>query len=188
MRDIRKELRASMNGILSARMRDAGMPFRLIFGTELPRLESIASEFPHDAELAQQLWQTKIRETRLLAIMLMPPHHFTPPLAELWLSSLLTAEEAQVMALRLLPAAPEAVPTALRTLHRDDTLQIIAAALTLRHLIVGGATMSEETCAAIRSRLESLVDAPSLSQRKALRALSEAIEAKKGERTEGYLK
>ncbi len=34
--DIKKELRASMNGILSARMREAGMPFRLIFGVELP--------------------------------------------------------------------------------------------------------------------------------------------------------
>ena len=41
--DIKKELRASMNGILSARMREAGMPFKLIFGVELPRLQSIAA-------------------------------------------------------------------------------------------------------------------------------------------------
>ena len=70
--EIKKELRASMNGILSARMREAGMPFKLIFGVELPRLQSIAQEFSADVELANQLWQQNIRETRLLAIMLMP--------------------------------------------------------------------------------------------------------------------
>ena len=53
--DIKKELRASMNGILSARMREAGMPFKLIFGVELPRLQDIAREFPQDADLAQTL-------------------------------------------------------------------------------------------------------------------------------------
>ena len=53
--DIKKELRASMNGILSARMREAGMPFKLIFGVELPRLQSIADEFPKDKDLANQL-------------------------------------------------------------------------------------------------------------------------------------
>ena len=75
--NIKKELRASMNGILSARMREAGMPFKLIFGVELPRLQNIACEFPIDTELANHLWQQNIRETRLLAIMLMPAESFT---------------------------------------------------------------------------------------------------------------
>ena len=75
--DIKKELRASMNGILSARMREAGMPFRLIFGVELPRLRNIADEFPKNKELANHLWSQNIREIRLLAIMLMPLEAFT---------------------------------------------------------------------------------------------------------------
>lgn len=41
--DIKKDLRASMNGILSARMREAGMPYKLVFGVELPRLQTIAA-------------------------------------------------------------------------------------------------------------------------------------------------
>ena len=30
--NIKKDLRASMNGILSARMREAGFPYKLVFG------------------------------------------------------------------------------------------------------------------------------------------------------------
>lgn len=71
--DIKKDLRASMNGILSARMREAGMPYKLVFGVELPRLQSIAAQFTPSRRLAQELWNENIRETRLLACLLMPP-------------------------------------------------------------------------------------------------------------------
>ena len=71
--DIKKELRAAMNGILSARMREAGAPYKLVFGVELPRLQSIANEFQPSRQLAQELWNENIRECKLLATMLMPP-------------------------------------------------------------------------------------------------------------------
>ena len=56
IQNIKKELRASMNGILSAKMREAGAPYKLVFGVELPRLQSIAREFAPSRTLAQQLW------------------------------------------------------------------------------------------------------------------------------------
>ena len=62
IRDIKKEFRASMNGILSAKMREVGMPYKLCFGVELPRLQSIAQEFEPNHQLAQQLWNENIRE------------------------------------------------------------------------------------------------------------------------------
>ena len=39
VKEIKKALRSAMNGVLSAQMRQAGMPYRLVFGVELPRLE-----------------------------------------------------------------------------------------------------------------------------------------------------
>ena len=106
-----------MNGILSARMREAGMPFKLIFGVELPRLQDIAREFPQDADLAQTLWSQNIRETRLLAIMLMPPDAFTQEKANLWAESMLTAEEAQIMAMLLLPKTKAGKAVSITWLH-----------------------------------------------------------------------
>ena len=67
LRDIKKEFRSCMNGVLSAKMREAGMPYKVIFGVEYPRLVSIAQEFSPDRILAQTLWNENIRESKILA-------------------------------------------------------------------------------------------------------------------------
>ena len=156
-RDIKKELRASMNGILSARMREAGMPFRLIFGVELPRLRSIADEFPQDNGLANHLWGQSIRETRLLAIMLMPPETFTKEMANAWADTMLTAEEAQVLAMMLLPKTSCAKEICMAWIESGKPLPSVCACLCLRHLLVQGAVFSEEEQLFLDNKTTSLL-------------------------------
>ena len=171
--EIKKELRASMNGILSARMREAGMPFKLIFGVELPRLQSIAKEFPQDAELAQELWQQNIRETKLLAIMLMPPSSFTSEVANTWKETMVTAEEAQIMAMMLLSKTKEAKEISLAWLKEGKPLPATCACLCLRHLLMQGVKLSDEE--QILSDCNSLLQEANLHLRKAIQALKEAL-------------
>ena len=174
--EIKKELRAGMNGILSRRMREAGMPFRLIFGVELPRLQSIAREFPCDASLATSLWQEDIRETRLLAIMLMPPEAFDAETSHAWASVLATAEEAQIMAMTLLPRTNHAKATSISWLKEGKSLPSVCACLCLRHLFVQGTC---EPTAEERQNIEEcmakLLPAANLHLRKAIQALKEAL-------------
>lgn len=178
-RDIKKELRASMNGILSARMRQAGMPYKIIFGTELPRLRDIASEFPVSVPLAMRLWQQPIRETRLLAIMLMPAHGFTPDVAEAWGSTLLSAEEAQVLAMQLMPGMPGAKDTALRWIGSNEVLRAVAGALCLRHLLVRGWSPAADEHEMLLAEANRHVGTANLHLKKAIQALSAALIAKK---------
>lgn len=174
--DIKKELRAAMNGILSRRMREAGMPFHLIFGVELPRLQSIAREFPSDASLALKLWQQNIRETRLLAIMLMPPEAFAAETADVWASSFATAEEAQVMAMTLLPRTNHAKATCIAWLKEGKPLPSVCACLCLRHLLVQGAgEPSAEEKHNIEECLAKLLPTANLHLRKAIQALKEVL-------------
>lgn len=175
LREIKKELRASMNGILSARMREAGMPFRLIFGVELPRLQSIADDFPQDADLACQLWQQNIRETRLLAIMLMPPDAFTSDVANEWADTLLTAEEAQVMAMMLLPKTRHAKVTCMACLKEGKPLPSVCACLCLRHLLVKDTELSAEERQNIEESLAKILPEANLHLRKAIQALKDAL-------------
>ena len=109
--NIKKDLRASMNGILSARMREAGFPYKLVFGVELTRLQDIPSEYTPDRQLAQKLWNENIRETRLLACMLMPAEEFTHDLADIWGDEISTVEVAQIMATHLMPRMRTACST-----------------------------------------------------------------------------
>lgn len=178
-RDIKKELRASMNGILSARMRDAGVPFSLIYGTEVPRLQGIAREFPADSALAEHLWHLHIRETRLLALMIMPPEAFSPELADEWGRTLVTAEEAQLMAMLLLSNAPQAKAIATEWLNCRDELQATCGALCLRHLIVRGKITESVEMETLRKHLEQRTAAHSLHLKKSLHALADLLIEKK---------
>lgn len=171
--DIKKELRASMNGILSARMREAGMPFKLIFGVELPRLQSIARDFPADAELANHLWNQNIRETRLLAIMLMPAQDFTAEMSRKWSETMVTAEEAQVLAMMLLSKAEQAKEICKAWLEEGKDLPATCACLCLRHLLAKGEDLSAEKQVFIHYK-EMLIE-PKLHLRKAIQALEAAF-------------
>ena len=174
--NIKKELRASMNGILSARMREAGMPFKLIFGVELPRLRNIACEFPIDTELANHLWQQNIRETRLLAIMLMPAESFTGETAASWAETMATAEEAQILAMILMTKMPKAKDTCLCWLNEGKSLPAISACLCLRHLIIEGNTVTHEERELIGKNITKLQEEANLHLRKAIQALSDALD------------
>lgn len=178
-RDIKKELRASMNGILSTKMRQAGMPYKVIFGTELPRLQDIAREFPASAPLARQLWQQPIRETRLLAIMLMPADGLTPEVAEAWGDSLQSAEEAQILAMKLLPETRDARVTAMRWLYSSEPLRAVCGALCLRHLLVRGWMPDADVREKLLAGAGRHVSTPNLHLKKAIQALSAALIEKK---------
>ena len=174
--EIKKELRACMNGVLSARMREAGMPYKLIFGVELPRLQSIAKEFPQDAELAQQLWQQNIRETKLLAIMLMPPDAFNSEVANTWKETMVTAEEAQVMAMMLLSKTKEAKEISISWLEEGKALPATCACLCLRHLLSQGVVLDDEE--QILAACIRLLPEANLHLRKAIQALKDAFNTK----------
>lgn len=176
--DIKKELRASMNGILSARMREAGMPFKLIFGVELPRLQDIAKEFTQDKELANHLWKQNIRETKLLAIMLMPPEAFTFETANDWAETLATAEEAQVLAMMLLSKTNEAKEVCLKWLKEGKALKSTCACLCLRHLLIKGTELSKEERRVVEECLTKQLPDANLHLRKAIQILKERLKVR----------
>ena len=83
LKDIKTQLRLSMNGVVSQSMREKGLNYKLNFGVELPRIKVIAARFEKNHELAQALWKENIRECKILAGMLQPVDSFYPEIAEL---------------------------------------------------------------------------------------------------------
>ena len=67
LKDIKTQLRLSMNGVVSQSMREKGLNYKLNFGVELPRIKSIAAAYEKNHELAQTLWKEDIRECKILA-------------------------------------------------------------------------------------------------------------------------
>lgn len=168
--DIKKDLRASMNGVLSARMREAGMPYKLVFGVELPRLQEIAAQFAPNRKLAQALWNENIRETRLLACLLMPPQEFTSDLADIWGDEIPTAEVAQVMATQLLPKVSGACGRAFEWIASDNEMKQMCGFLCVARLLQQDAQVEERSLGELENQAHALLDTSSQSLRKAILA------------------
>lgn len=176
IRDIKKELRAAMNGILSRQMREAGMPYKLVFGVELPRLMDIAREFPQDRQLAQQLWNENIRESKILALMLMPREEFSAELAEVWADEIPAAEIAQYMVMYLMQHAPWAAEVAFEWIATDSPMRQLCGFLCLARLLQHGAEMNERSMLELRDQAASLMPSADLHLQKAIRAVLSIID------------
>lgn len=150
IRDIKQDLRAMMNGVASAAMRNAGMneDYRVNFGVEMPRLQEYAEELKQEhsetAPLAQALWHESVRECRLLALMLYPTEQMDGELAEVWLSDIRTLELVQAASLLIFSRMPRASEKAFEWIAAEDELVQMAGYYTLGH-ILRNATLNERS-------------------------------------------
>lgn len=177
IQDIKKELRAAMNGILSARMREAGAPYKLVFGVELPRLQSIATEFQPSRTLAQQLWNENIRECKLLAAMLMPPQEFLPEIADIWIDEIPTAEVAQVLSMQLISKEPWCATSAFEWIASPSPMRQLCGFLCIARLLQQGAQLQERSAEELKDQAQSLLPNANLALRKAIMATTGLLDS-----------
>ena len=104
VRDIKRRLRAAMDGVLSRTMRETGVDYRVNFGVETFRLVDMAAELPYSVRLSTALYADDIRELRLLAFLVVPPDEVDEDLALHYVEGLRYVEEAQTLVLHLLAA------------------------------------------------------------------------------------
>lgn len=188
IREIKKMLRATMNGVLSGSMRQQGLNYRVNFGVDQPRLIELAGEMPHTAALAARLWKEDIRELRLLAPMLMPPDGMDEELALLWIEQLRFAEEAQVLVMHLLCHLPTASGIAFRLVADERPMSRLVAWLLLGRLFMAQKRPSQRDADELLDHLESELSArdndPEL-QRTALNTLYKFMDLGEAEEARG---
>lgn len=132
--DIKKELRANMNGVASSHMRQT-KDYRVNWGIELPRIAMIAAEFEADRTLAQALWNESVRECKILACMLMPADELLEEVCDIWAESIQTEEIATMFCLYLMQRLPYASDKAFQWIAGDEPMLQNCGYLTLCHLM-----------------------------------------------------
>lgn len=161
IKEIKKSLRLSMNGVVSAHQRRQGLNYKINFGVEIPRLKEIASAHKKDKSLAQNLWQENIRECKLLAIFLYPDEEFNKETAEEWIKECTFTEIADHLSRILLAKIPEAKEASLQWItHKEDMFEYCGYS-TLSNLFTNGTTLSHEEekvyCNALKKTLHTPV-------------------------------
>lgn len=132
---IKKELRANMNGVASESMGRKSEDYRVNFGVEIPRLHNIAGEFEASHELAQQLWKESVRECRILASILQPVDSFLPEISDIWIDDIHTLELAQIVTLNLFRKLPYASEKAFQWIASEGEIKQHCGYLVLCHLM-----------------------------------------------------
>lgn len=143
VRGIKRALRGVMNGPVSTSMREKGLTYKVNFGVELPRLQAMAAELPHCAELAAALWKENIRECRLLAGMLMPPEKFGADLAEVWVEQMRFTEEAECTVMHLMCRTTWASEKAFAWIAAEESMKELCGFLILARLFMNGAVPTD---------------------------------------------
>lgn len=175
IRAIKQELRANMNGIASARMRESGLQYHVNFGIELPRLKQIAAEFEPNHEVAQQLWHENVRESKIMAAMLMPVERFYPEVADIWVEQMPNAEIAQMTVMLLFARLPYAAEKAFEWIAGEQETAQLCGFLLLGRLLMQGAELNERSREEFIDQARSLMDSPNLHLRKAVRNALERL-------------
>lgn len=114
LKEIKQEFLAFRNGIVADTLRKAGLPFKVIFGLQLPQLRMIATNLTKriaDPQQRKVLAETliadvNVRESRILGYALMPAELLSEPDALSLCDGILSREEADLLPFLLLRYTP----------------------------------------------------------------------------------
>lgn len=144
LKEIKTQLRLSMNGAVSQSMREKGLVYKLNFGVELPRIKSIASAYGKDHALAQALWKEDIRECKILAGLLQPVDSFLPEIADIWVENIRNIEIAELTCMNLFQHLPYAPAKSFHWIAADEQEYVQTCGfLTAARLLMKKGDMTE---------------------------------------------
>ncbi len=143
LKDIKTQLRLSMNGAVSQSMREKGLVYKLNFGVELPRIKNIAASYTKNHELAQVLWKEDIRECKILAGLLQPVDTFYPEIADIWVENMPNIEIAELTSMNLFQHLPYAPSKSFQWIADERELVQICGYLTIARLLMKKGDMDE---------------------------------------------
>ncbi|MBQ8442333.1 MAG: DNA alkylation repair protein [Bacteroides sp.] len=143
IKEIKKQFRLFMNGIVSQSMREKGLDYKLNFGIELPRLKEIAAKFDKNHDVAQALWKENIRECKILAGLLQPVDTFYPEIADIWVEDMHYPEIAELTCMNLFQHLPYASEKVFQWMAEEGEYYQFCGYMLMARLLMKGNEMNE---------------------------------------------
>lgn len=143
LKEIKTQLRLSMNGAVSQSMREKGLVYKLNFGVELPRIKQIASRYEKNHALAQALWKEDIRECKILAGLLQPVDCFLPEIADIWVENIMNIEIAELTCMNLFQYLPYAPAKSFHWISDEREYVQVCGFLTISRLLAQKGEMDD---------------------------------------------
>lgn len=135
VKKIKRSFRLFMNGVASSSMRDKGLEYKINWGIPVTRLRDMAAQYAPSVALAERLWESDVRECKILATMLMPAERFSEPMALSWLSASNNQEMVEMLVFNLVQNMPGVETFVVSLLHSDEHNAPLAALHLVSRLV-----------------------------------------------------
>ncbi len=143
IKEIKKQFRLFMNGVVSQSMREKGLDYKLNFGIELPRIKEIASKFEKNHDVAQALWKENIRECKIMAGLLQPVDTFYPEIADIWVEDMHYPEIAELTVMNLFQHLPYASEKTFEWMASEEIYFQLCGYMLMARLLMKGCELNE---------------------------------------------
>ena len=173
IREIKKQFRLFMNGVVSQSMREKGLDYKLNFGIEVPRIKEIAAKFEKNHEVAQALWKENIRECKIMAGLLQPVETFYPDIADIWVEDMRYPEMAELTVMNLFQYLPYASEKTFEWMAREEEYFQLCGYMLMARLLMNGGRLNERAeNEFLDQALTAIVDSSALVRRSACTSLA----------------
>lgn len=135
VKKIKRSFRLFMNGVASSSMRDKGLEYKINWGIPVTRLRDMAAQYAPSVALAERLWESDVRECKILATLLMPAERFSEPMALSWLSACNNQEMVEMLVFNLVQNMPGVETFVVSLLHSDEHNAPLAALHLVSRLV-----------------------------------------------------
>ena len=164
---IRREFRLLMNGVASQSMREKGSSYHINWGIQLPRLRELALQYEKDSRLAVMLWKDDVRESKIMATLLMPHEEMLPDMMELWMQQIPNMEMVEMSVINLFQYADSAPLFAYRWMAGDGELEQYAGFLLMGRLFMQQREPNDRGIHEFLDQAMTAIQGPSLPIRRA---------------------
>lgn len=165
--DIRRAFRLLMNGVASQSMRQKGSTYHVNWGIQLPQLKEMAAQYEQDSQLAVLLWKDDVRESKIMATLLMPHGEMLPDMMELWMQQTPNMEMAEMAVINLFQYAETAPLFAYRWMASERELERYAGFLLIGRLFMQGREPNERGIQEFLDQALTAMEGDSMPLRKA---------------------
>lgn len=156
-----------MDGSVAQSMRQKGLDYHLNWGATIPRLRQMATELGPDYDLAIALWKENIRESKILATMIMPSDEILPEVVDIWMEQIPTMEIAEQAAFNLFQHLPYAADKAYQWLASPNDIPQLCGYHVLSRLFIQHQEPNERGINEFIDQALAALRSPSTSLRKA---------------------
>lgn len=141
---ILKKINRNADGDTMIQLYKRGVKYRRNYGVKVPIIKKIAKDFTPDTELALELWESNIREMRILAGFLQPVEQLTLSQMEKWALDFNNIEIVEQTCINLFSKSNLAI-TACYNWFENEQEYIKTSAFLLSSLLIKNLTAKERT-------------------------------------------